>query len=334
MRLGTLIAALLAALLFIVPATAQQNPLTGKATTESGAAKNPFTGKPTGAPPARGNAKAEAGASSGWFSGAVRWLFDQQRKANRAIATHMREIRDGRTLGPLLFGILLALVYGAVHALGPGHGKFVVVTYFLAREAKIARGFLMGLQIAVFHVIAAIVAVYVARAAMRQIFGGEPAEIQAVRIISYGLIAIIGLFMLAQALRRVFGRKAGHGHDHDHGAGCASCAHAHGGQMTLLSLTVGLVPCTGALLIMLYALANDILLAGTILVAAISIGMAGTLAVLGVASILFRRAVERGLARQSNSRAGFTHGFEIVGGVLITAVGSLLLAGVLWGPSA
>ena len=333
MRLGALIAALLAALLFVYPATAQQNPLTGKAPSESGAAKNPFTSKPaTGAQPKGGMPQLEP-ESTGWFSDAVRWLFDQQRKANRAIATHMREIRDGKTAGPLLFGILLALIYGAVHALGPGHGKFVVVTYFLAREAKIARGFLMGLQIAVFHVIAAIVAVYAARAAMRQIFGGEPAELQAVRIISYGLIAIIGLFMLVQALRRVLGKPAGHGHGHDHEHGHA-CAHAHGGQITLLSLTVGLVPCTGALLVMLYALANDILLAGTILVAAISIGMAGTLAFLGVASILFRRAVERGLARRSKSRARFAHGFEIVGGVAVTAVGGLLLAGVLWGPSA
>jgi ABC-type nickel/cobalt efflux system permease component RcnA len=38
-----------------------------------------------------------------------------------------------------------------------------------------------------------------------------------------------------------------------------------------------LVPCTGAVLILLYAMANDILLAGMMLVAAIAAGMAMTM---------------------------------------------------------
>jgi ABC-type nickel/cobalt efflux system permease component RcnA len=88
-----------------------------------------------------------------------RALLTFQREANRLIATHMRAIRDGESSLPLVIGAGLAFLYGVVHALGPGHGKLVVVSYFLSREAQIGRGLLMGLQIAVFHVISAMVVV-------------------------------------------------------------------------------------------------------------------------------------------------------------------------------
>jgi len=296
------------------------------------AAENPMTGGPAAGGDEK---KAEPKAAEPSALGDVgRWIFDLQRRTNRAIATHMQAIRDGNSLAPLFIGILLALAYGAIHTLGPGHGKFVVTTYFLAREAKLAKGLLMGLQIAVTHVIAAIVAVFVADLVLRQMFGGSPAQLVAVRMISYGLIAVIGLAMLVQAIRRALGHATGHhhhhGHDHDHGA----AVQAGGRQMTLLSLSVGLIPCTGALLVMLYALANDMLLTGAILVAAISIGMAGMLAVLAVIAILFRRAVTAGFAKRGDKPSRWAQGIDILGGLAIALVGLVLLAGTIWRPIA
>jgi len=336
-----------------VPAGAAENPFTGKPaagdTAKPGPARNPLTGTPApgGAakpgPPAQGSA-----VETTWLGDAARWLYAMQRRANRAIAEHMAEIREGRSMTPLLVGILLALLYGAVHTLGPGHGKFVVVTYFLARRAKVSKGLWMGLQIAVTHVVAAVVAVFMVDLALRHFLGGAPGQLRTVRLLSYALIAVIGLYMLVQAIRRAFGKVDahghhhhpghdhghghGHGHGHDLGQGQGGTVKAGGRQMTLLSLSVGLVPCTGALLVMIYAIANDILLAGTIIVAAISIGMAGMLAVLAVASILFRRAVEAGIAHQSDRPSRWSRGIEIVGGLAITLVGVLLFAGVIWQP--
>ena len=303
------------------------------------AAENPLTGGPVAGSAEKPAPKA---ADSSAFGDIGRWIFDLQRRANRAIANHMQEIRDGKSMGPLLLGLLLALLYGAVHTLGPGHGKFVVVTYFLAREAKISKGLWMGVQIAVTHVIAAVVAVFVADLVLRQMFGGSPAQLTIVRIVSYGLIAVIGLYMLVQAIRRALGHTTGHHHHHGHahgengghqeGHGHRVTAQAGGRQMTLLSLSVGLVPCTGALLVMLYAIANDIMVAGALLVAAISFGMAGMLAVLAVISILFRRAVAAGIAKTSDTPSRWAQGIDILGGVAITAVGALLLAGTIWPP--
>jgi nickel/cobalt transporter (NicO) family protein len=313
------------------------------------AAANPFTGKP--APPessalsheqpAAGPEQLAAGAEQSaeaehvWGPIAmVGWaLLTFQREANRMIAQHMRAIRAGGTSATLLIGILLAFAYGVVHALGPGHGKVVVVSYFLARDARITRGFLMGLQIAVFHVLSAAVVVALADLVLRQAFGSAPAEVAGVRLASYGLIALIGVAMTGQALRRSYLRRqgvevsqacCGHGHErtaHDR----AHAGEGRGVEQGALSLGVGLVPCTGAVLILLYALANDILFVGALLVVAIAAGMALTMGALGVLSIVARNAVA---ARVESGGHGNGRPLAAVsdygGALLITLIGATL----------
>ena len=310
------------------PSDGHANPITGKpAAPES----HPLTGERTAAP-----AKQPAEVERAWGPVAVvgRALLTFQREANRLIATHMRAIRDGETSLPLLIGAGLAFLYGVVHALGPGHGKLVVVSYFLSREAQIGRGLLMGLQIAVFHVISAMVVVALADLLLRKAFGGPPAEAAGVRLASYGLIALIGTAMTAQALRRSYLRRqgielshacCGHEHEriaHDHAHGC----EGRGVEQGALSLGVGLVPCTGAVLILLYAMANDILFAGMMLVAAIAAGMAITMGALGIVSVVARRTVARRVEAGGNGQGRFAVAMDYAGALAITALGG----GLFW----
>jgi nickel/cobalt exporter len=294
-------------------------------------AANPFTGEAD--PAAEAPAKVER--AWGPVAAVGRALLTFQRETNRLIGQHMKAIRDGHTSVPLLIGMALAFAYGVVHALGPGHGKLVVVSYFLAREARIGRGLLMGLQIAVCHVLSAMVVVALADLLLRQAFGGAPAEVTGVRLASYGLIALIGLFMLTQAVRRSRLRRAGIALDD------ACCGHAHGpshadhghhaqgdvrdkAQQGALSIGVGLVPCTGAVLILLYAMANDILYAGMLLVAAIAVGMALTMGGLGILSVVARRAVAGRVAASTGGEGQFAAAMDYAGALAIMAIGGAL----------
>ena len=69
---------------------------------------------------------------------------------------------------------------------------------------------------------------------------------------------------------------------------------------------------------MLFALANGIVVAGVLMVVAISLGMAVTMAAIGMASILFRRMVLFGAAEGSNRHV-------VVGAVLQHAAAALIL---------
>jgi ABC-type nickel/cobalt efflux system permease component RcnA len=290
-------------------------------------AADPFAARPS--PPGQ-----EApGAPHAWQPVAVvgHALLAFQRETNRLIALHMRAIRAGESSSALLIGIGLAFLYGVVHALGPGHGKLVVVSYFLSREARVGRGLLMGLQIALFHVLSAMIVVALADLVLRRAFGGAPAEVAGVRLFSYGLIALIGGVMLVQAIRRSRQRRAGI--EADGCCGVHAGAHDHGGRDTreqaqqgALSLGVGLVPCTGAVLILLYAVANDILFAGMLLVAAIAAGMAMTMGGLGILSVVARRMVASRVEAGAGGNGRLAAVTDYAGALAIMTIG----AGLFW----
>ena len=275
--------------------------------------------------------------ATGPFAWIMRGIISFQRESSREITRHMGRIAEGEP-GALWVGVGLAFLYGVIHAAGPGHGKLVIVSYFLAERARIGRGLLMGAEIAFFHVVSAVAVVALADVLLRQAFGGPPSEVLAVRVVSYGAILVVGLAMLWGAVRRALGahaRACDHGHHHhahDHGH---SHDAAHGTPRTwrqrLLSLAVGLVPCTGAVLVMLYALANAIVATGALLVAAIGFGMAITMGALGLFAVLFRGWVARRIDAGGPSWPG--HALAILGALAIAVLGALLLHGAWSAPA-
>ncbi|MBI3129370.1 MAG: hypothetical protein HYZ11_17305 [Candidatus Tectomicrobia bacterium] len=290
-------------------------------------AANPFgrpaQPPPAGAPAPGGQAPApeRSMAPSGFFAPVTYFMLSLQREMTRSISRQLRAIRDGEPGGALFFAAVMGLLYGSLHTLGPGHGKFVVMTYFLSRDAKPWRGFLMGGQIALFHVLSAIALLWMVDLVARKAFGMPAGEIRAVQQASYASIALIGLYMAGRALRSLMRNGEGHRHDgHDHG-------HEHGhshslGQEGLLSLFVGLVPCTGAILVMLYALANNIVLAGIVVVAAIGAGMALTMAGIGLLGMVARSLVLSRLEGSPGRGRWAAGAVQLAGGAAITAIGA------------
>lgn len=249
-----------------------------------------------------------------WFAGLMRRFVALQAEVNRALTRGIAALRRGETDGAALAALGVGLGYGAFHALGPGHGKWVVATYFLGRDARTWRGVLMGCRIALMHVIMAVVAVIVFDQAARAVFGPVPAELPHVRAASYGLIVLLGIAMLVARLR-------GAGHHHQ--------GHDHGQHEGWLAVAVGLVPCSGAVVVLAYAVANDILLAGLAVVGAIGVGMAATMAGLGLACVIARRAAV-GLA-DGPGHGRLANALGLAGPVVMIAVGLALSATLLVG---
>ncbi len=110
----------------------------------------------------------------------------------------------------------------------------------------------------------------------------------------------------------------GHSHDHPHGA-------SHATEGGLVALAVGMVPCPGAVLVMLYAIANDMIYPGFLLVAAMSAGIGLTIAILGVATILLRQFATRFIENSSGgvAVARFRLLSNTIGALLVTAVGTV-----------
>ena len=224
----------------------------------------------------------------------ARFSADYQRRIQQSLSTSLRDIKSGS--GSLALWTLVAVCfgYGVVHTLGPGHGKAVVVAYFLDSKRPRAwiEGVFAGSWIAFTHTLAALLlAGGLKTFAVVGLFGALR-EVRNVEVVSYTLILLIGFWRLWAGISGHLHDHAhgddDHHHDHDH-------HHQHPAQRTLagwlLLTAAGIAPCAGALVVILLSLALGVLWAGIIGVIAIALGMAITLAAVGMASMMAHRLI-------------------------------------------
>ncbi len=252
------------------------------------------------------------------------WFADMQRHVNRQLNQRLAEINKGSPAA-LFIGALFAFAYGVFHAAGPGHGKMLVVSYFIGRDAHPWRGALMGTQIALVHVGGAVIIAVIATALMTGTAPPSPEDMRDVKLASYAAVAAIGAWMFMSVLR---GGGHAHHHHHDHGHD-----HAHGKSegrsSAMVSLVAGAVPCTGAVLVLIYCIANGIPLVGLALVLLIGFGMAVTLTGFGLAGMFARRRALAFAARGERPErpARWRRALDLVGPGLILGLGVALFVG-------
>ncbi len=285
---------------------------------------NPFApgSKPQAAPAQQ---TAPAAAPSASLGGS--WFAELQRQVNRQLNQRLAEINKGSPVA-LLIGAAFAFVYGVFHAAGPGHGKMLVVSYFIGRDAHPLRGALMGGQIALVHVGGAVIVAIIATAIMTGTAPPSPEDMRGVKLASYASVAAIGAWLLASVLRGGDGHLHAHqdhghaGHDHAHGK-------SQGRSSVMVSLAAGAVPCTGAVLVLIYCIANGIPVVGLGLVLLIGLGMAVTLTGFGLAGMVARRRTlafaQRGGKAERPTR--WRRALDLAGPSLILALGVALFIG-------
>lgn len=227
----------------------------------------------------------------------ARFSAEYQRRIQQALSVSLRDIKAGSgslalwTLATVCFG------YGVVHTLGPGHGKAVVVAYFLdsTRPRAWIEGVFAGAWIAFTHTLAALLLAGALKLLGTVGLFGALREVRNVEMVSYLLILAIGIWRLWAGItgrlhEHHHGDDPHHHHDHDH-----DHHHHDTRQRTLagwlLLTAAGIAPCAGALVVILLSIALDVVWAGVIGVLAIALGMAITLSAVGLASMVAHRLI-------------------------------------------
>ena len=267
----------------------------------------------------------------------ARFSAEYQRRIQQVLSVSLRDIKSGSgslalwTLATVCFG------YGVVHTLGPGHGKAVVVAYFLdsTRPRAWIEGVFAGAWIAFTHTLAALLLAGALKLLGTVGLLGALREVRNVEMVSYLLILAIGIWRLwAGITGRVHehhhGDDHGHGHGHDHDHHHHDHGHHHHDtkQRTLagwlLLTAAGIAPCAGALVVILLSIALDVVWAGVIGVIAIAFGMAITLSAIGLASMVAHRLIIADGRSQEIGR--FT---AIAASLIVIATAGTLLLGSL-----
>ena len=268
----------------------------------------------------------------------ARYSADYQRRINQVLSTSLRDVQSGTGSLALWTLVTVCFGYGVVHTLGPGHGKAVVVAYFLdsTRPRAWIEGIFAGGWIAFTHTLAALLLAGALKLSSTVGLFGAMREVRNVEIVSYTLILLVGLWRLwAGITGRVHEHWHGdhdHAHDHGHGHGHDHGHHHHHDHQPpqrtiagwLLLTAAGIAPCAGALVIILLSIALDVLWAGVVGVIAIAIGMAVTLAAIGMASMVAHRLIIAEGRSQDIGR--FT---AIAASLIVIATAGTLLLGSL-----
>lgn len=318
-------------------------------------AQNPFGGPRAGA------------AAEPQVGGFVGWLLAKQSEFYREMSATIRAAKsDGSAVWTLL---TISFAYGIFHAAGPGHGKAVISSYLVANQETARRGIVLSFASAMLQSLVAVVVVgicaWLLNATAKTMCGAE----KAIEIASYALIAAFGArlvwtkgggFMRALQTKRPEPAMAAAGHHHDHGhhhhhdhdhdhhdhghddhVHDEHCGHSHGPTPDQLAgpggwrrglgtiFAVGLRPCSGAILVLVFALAQGLFWAGIAATFVMGLGTAITVATIAILAVSARGVAQRLSAGRDGGGTLIMRGIEFGAAGLVLLFGLGLLFGYL-----
>lgn len=300
--------------------------------------------------------------TTGFLGGFFAWINMEQQGFYRLMTNALKGMRENPWQLWSLVG--LSFTYGVLHAAGPGHGKAVISSYMIANETELKRGVLLSFLSSLLQGVVAILLIGAVYLILRGTSISMTSATRWLEIASYALIAAFGGWLLLRKLRSMLrpvavASVAGggqvhlahdhhhshhhdhHGHSHGPGEVCASCGHAHAPDPSMLKgdrfalreawsavIAVGLRPCSGALIVLSFALLNGLYLGGVLSVFAMSIGTAITVSILATMAVTAKGFALR-YAANGAAAARISNGIEIAGAALVLLLGLALLGAAL-----
>ncbi len=290
--------------------------------------------------------------------GVAGWILHKQAEFYRMLSGLIRAAKADGSAAYTLLGI--SFLYGIFHAAGPGHGKAVISSYLVANDETWRRGIVLSFASAILQALVAVVIVGIAAAMLGATAKVMGEAVRVIEIASYALIMAIGLRLLwvkGRAFLRLLRGEThthhthddqahhhGHSHSHDHfdhKDDAHAWGHAHAPEPEELTgrhwlkrgliavVAVGLRPCSGAIIVLVFALAQGLFWIGVASTFVMGLGTAIT-----VATIATLAVGARGLAgRLANAKPGagmiLLRGLETAAALVIVMFGAALLTGYM-----
>jgi len=272
-----------------------------------------------------------------------------QRELHQELAGLLQQVKaNPQKAGLTLMGF--SLIYGIVHAIGPGHGKIVITTYLATHPSRLKNSLKLTFASAVVQGLVAVLLVTlmlgVLQLSSRQLHQSSFWLERG----SFILVMLLGVLLCWRALKRGYFtlkslkprrglainslRPLDDTHVHDEHCGCG---HQHlptdqqlqagsdwRTQATIV-LAMGLRPCSGAIMVLLFSKVIGVYLWGVLSALVMALGTSITVSLIGLL-VFYSRAMAVKLSAKRTPAAWQTVAWSalaLAGGLI------LLLAGVL-----
>ena len=242
-----------------------------------------------------------------------------QRDLNSRLSALMRRLEEDGSIRLWFLVLGVAFLYGIIHALGPGHRKTVIFSYFLSEDAKVSEGLASGFLLAILHAGASVAIIsllyFVLKTALLTTFEKINIIIQRT---SAGMLLLIGLIMLSLKVRSFFRQKEGKLNEKN--------LENSNSRKSLIPLIIasGIIPCPGAAMILILSLSIGSFKVGAIAVASMSLGMAVTISAVAIATIVGKERILLFLGKRATLRKWLHDGIEAIGALILVLFAGLL----------
>jgi nickel/cobalt exporter len=270
------------------------------------------------------------------------WVREKQQDFYRSLSGTLRKLRTDTQFAAMWTLLFLSFGYGVFHAAGPGHGKAVISAWLLATENELKRGVLISFMSAFVQALTAILMVSVLLLAVSAV-GSTARDVAGfLESASYALIGCMGLYLIWTAIRP---RAHAHLHRHSHASHHTHrhdqvhdehCGHAHApeamqmrGDWSLakactLAFSVGIRPCTGAILALVFANAIGLYWAGILSTFMMALGTAITVSIIAAIAVYSKKFALRLAETDARWPAMLAFALRLGGGLAITFLGIFL----------
>jgi nickel/cobalt transporter (NicO) family protein len=233
----------------------------------------------------------------------------------------------------------VGFLYGIFHAAGPGHGKGIITGYLVAGKRSLGRGLTMSFAAAMLQASVAVTLVGILMIVFKAGAASIDSAARVIEIVSFAAIAAFGMLLVWWKAGRLVAFLAV-----VRDPSCRSAVDQEDlpppavlerikdwREMMTVVVAAGIRPCSGAILLLVFAISQGLFAAGVVGAFAMAIGTAittSTLAVLAVfaKSILVRLTAGRGLLGGI-----IVAGFEVLAAALVLVLGLMLLTGIWTG---
>lgn len=263
-----------------------------------------------------------------------------QKQVHILLTEHVSQVENS----PWQYGsglILISFLYGVFHAVGPGHGKAIIISYLgTQNQEQMSHGIRLSFLAALLQAVVAIVLVTVTAQLLDLSMGSARKYSHYLELASYILVVLLGGLICLRAMRKLHTlhlSNSRHMHQHVSGSDHAcKCQHHYVPETTddnrqrgLVVLSMGLRPCTGAMLVLMYAYVVDVYIFGVMATLVMGMGTGLAVALLAVTTVYFRTRLLKWVALQDDKdhllvRFLFA-GLMLAGGILLLLLGGALL---------
>ena len=307
LRKFLLFSILTSALIFTGAAMCTANPFTQKKTIP----KNPGIENPTPAQPA---VQKKTDSKPGLMERLI--LF--QKIIREKMTALIRQAKTTGRTGPLLWVLAAAFAYGLVHSAGPGHGKALALSYIAAVRPTLPRALAFGNILAASHGLSGLLLVLGVKFILNVSISGSLVSVTRItQLTSYVLIIILGLFLFLRKLPvwKNQGNELAKGLLTSNRELTASVAPA---------VFIGMIPCPGVVLAVLFCLSMDMTGFGIILAIAVTLGMSVTLSAVVLAAMAGKSLILTTLSRKPEFLHHAADVVEALAGLALAVISFLL----------